>query len=166
MKREKDLIAQFQKEMDGYGLKVDNSTGGMYEDDCFYMRMNTKSIPARGQKKLMDELRGLGYTVVLHRTAGESYEDVQTPFRGYGENRKHTGMLPDGSEEENAAAGGCRSDPGGTAARLHRSRPTMPPGTRGRASENPDCRNLHKALRECPETEEDRKQAWAVLVRL
>lgn len=73
MKREKDLIAQFQKEMDDYGLEVDNSTGGMYEDDCFYMRMSTKSIPARGKKKLMDELRGLGYAVVLHRTAGESY---------------------------------------------------------------------------------------------
>lgn len=73
MKREKDLIAQFQKEMDDYGLEVDNSTGGMYEDDCFYMRMNTKPIPAKGQKKLMDELRGMGYTVVLHRTAGKSY---------------------------------------------------------------------------------------------
>lgn len=73
MKRENDLIAEFQKEMDDYGLEVSNSTGGMYVDDYFRMEMNTKPIPARGQKKLMDELKGLGYTVVLHRTLGKSY---------------------------------------------------------------------------------------------
>lgn len=35
MKREKDLIAEFQKEMDDYGLEVDNSTGGMFGENCF-----------------------------------------------------------------------------------------------------------------------------------
>lgn len=75
MKREKDLIAEFQKEMDEYGLKVRNDSGGRYSDDMkkFYMVIHTKPVPAKGQKKLMNELEELGYTVIYHRTIGKSY---------------------------------------------------------------------------------------------
>ena len=75
IKREHDLIAEFQKEMDKYGLEVRNDSGGRYSDDMkkFYMVIHTKTVPAKGQKKLMNELEELGYTVIYHRTIGKSY---------------------------------------------------------------------------------------------
>lgn len=75
IKREHDLIAEFQKEMDEYGLEVRNDSGGRYSDDMkkFYMVIHTKPVPAKGQKKLMNELEELGYTVIYHRTIGKSY---------------------------------------------------------------------------------------------
>ena len=75
IKREHDLIAQFQKEMDDYGLEVNSSTGGRYSGDMktFHMVINTKPVPAKGQKKLMNELKELGYTVIYHSTPGASY---------------------------------------------------------------------------------------------
>lgn len=75
IKREHDLIAEFQKEMDEYGLEVRNDSGGRYSDDMkkFYMVIHTKPVPAKDQKKLMNELEELGYTVIYHRTIGKSY---------------------------------------------------------------------------------------------
>lgn len=75
IKREHDLIAEFQKEMDDYGLEVNSSTGGRYSGDMktFHMVINTKPVPAKGQKKLMNELKELGYTVIYHSTPGASY---------------------------------------------------------------------------------------------
>lgn len=75
IKREKDLIVQFQKEMDTFGLEVKGTSGGRYSDDMktFHMVINTKPVPAKGQKKLMNELKELGYTVIYHTTPGASY---------------------------------------------------------------------------------------------
>ena len=77
MKREKDLIAEFQKEMDGYGLKVDNGTGGMYGEGCYRLEMTTKIERAKGKKALIALLLGNGYTVnkfmFTDRKTGERY---------------------------------------------------------------------------------------------
>lgn len=74
-KREIDLIAEFQKEMDAFGMEVKGTSGGRYSGDMktFHMVIHTKPVPAKGQKKLMNELEALGYTVIYHRTPGASY---------------------------------------------------------------------------------------------
>lgn len=77
MKREKDLIAEFQKEMDGYGLKVDNGTGGRYGEGCYHLEMTTKIERAKGKKALIALLLENGYTVnkfmFTDRKTGERY---------------------------------------------------------------------------------------------
>lgn len=77
MKREKDLIAEFQKEMDDYGLEVDNSTGGMFGENCFHLEMTTKIERIKGKKTLIALLRENGYTVNTFifedRKMGERY---------------------------------------------------------------------------------------------
>ena len=77
MKREKDLIAEFQKEMDGYGLKVDNGTSGMYGEGCYRLGMTTMIERAKGKKALIALLRENGYTVntfmFADRKTGERY---------------------------------------------------------------------------------------------
>lgn len=77
MKREKDLIAQFQKEMDAYGLEVDNSTGGMFGENCFHLEMTTKIERIKGKKTLIALLRENGHTMVTFkfedRKTGERY---------------------------------------------------------------------------------------------
>lgn len=77
MKREKDLIAEFQKEMDGYGLKVDNGTGGMYGEGYYRLEMTTKIERAKGKKALIALLLENGYTVnkfmFTDRKTGERY---------------------------------------------------------------------------------------------
>jgi len=74
-KREIDLIAEFQEEMNAFGLEVKGTSGGRYSGDMktFHMVIHTKPVPAKGQKKLMNELEELGYTVIYHRTPGASY---------------------------------------------------------------------------------------------
>lgn len=77
MKREKDLIAQFQKEMDDYGLKVDNGTSGMCGEGCYHLEMTTKIERAKGKKALIALLLENGYTVnkfmFTDRKTGERY---------------------------------------------------------------------------------------------
>ena len=77
MKREKDLIAEFQKEMDDYGLEVDNSTGGMFGENCFHLEMTTKIERIKGKKTMIALLRENGYTVNTFmfedRKTGERY---------------------------------------------------------------------------------------------
>ena len=77
MKREKDLIAEFQKEMDGYGLKVDNGTSGMYGEGCYRLGMTTMIERAKGKKALISLLLENGYTVnkfmFTDRKTGERY---------------------------------------------------------------------------------------------
>ena len=77
MKREKNLIAEFQKEMDGYGLKVDNGTSGMYGEGCYRLEMTTKIERAKGKKALIALLMENGYIVnkfmFTDRKTGERY---------------------------------------------------------------------------------------------
>lgn len=77
MKREKGLIAQFQKEMDDFCLEVDNSTGGMFGENCFHLEMTTKIERVKGKKTLIALLRENGYTVNTFmfedRKTGERY---------------------------------------------------------------------------------------------
>lgn len=95
MKREKDLIAEFQKEMDDYGLEVKGTSSGRYSGDMktFYTVIHTKPVPAKGQNKLMNELKELGYTVIYHRTPGASYMSFTVEKRVAMERR------PDDAEE-------------------------------------------------------------------
>ena len=77
IKREHDLIAEFQKEMDGYGLKVDNGTSGRCGEGCYHLEMTTKIERAKGKKALIALLLENGYTVnkfmFTDRKTGERY---------------------------------------------------------------------------------------------
>lgn len=77
IKREHDLIAEFQKEMDGYGLKVDNGTSGRRGEGCYHLEMTTKIERAKGKKALIALLLENGYTVnkfmFTDRKTGERY---------------------------------------------------------------------------------------------
>lgn len=76
-KREHDLIAEFQKEMDDYGLEVDNGTGGRCGEGCYHLEMTTKIERAKGKKALIALLLENGYTVnkfmFTDRKTGERY---------------------------------------------------------------------------------------------
>lgn len=77
IKREYDLIAEFQKEMDDYGLEVDNGTSGRCGEGCYHLEMTTKIERAKGKKALIALLLENGYTVnkfmFTDRKTGERY---------------------------------------------------------------------------------------------
>jgi hypothetical protein len=77
IKREHDLIAEFQKEMDDYGLEVDNGTSGRCGEGCYHLEMTTKIERAKGKKALIALLLENGYTVnkfmFTDRKTGERY---------------------------------------------------------------------------------------------
>lgn len=67
-KNERAAADRFQEQMDRYGLKVDRtSSGGRYADECmesFNVYLATVPMPAKGNKKLIQQLKNDGFTVV------------------------------------------------------------------------------------------------------
>lgn len=66
-KNERAAADRFQEQMDRYGLKVDrSSSGGRYADECmefFNVYLATVPMPAKGNKKLIEQLKNDGFCV-------------------------------------------------------------------------------------------------------
>lgn len=70
-KKELNAMEQFQQRIDKYGLKVSQSlTSGRYEGsktDVFLLTMMTEPYPAKGNKKLIQQLENDGFYPSVYR---------------------------------------------------------------------------------------------------
>lgn len=81
-KKVNDAREAFQKEMDAYGLKVEHGSSCHYVVGAKAVTFSTVALPAKGQKKLIEDLRAAGcevWTFKVEDKDGKRY----MKFRAY-----------------------------------------------------------------------------------